>query len=118
MSSSCAVELSVTTSACNPLLDARCTILQTPYTVESASYCAERKRWAAGGNDMWVHLYDYDTGDELDVNKGSTRSWIALLVHTCVWHSAALARRSSKARAGTHTVVVFPRVLLHLLVHA
>jgi serine-threonine kinase receptor-associated protein len=43
---------------------------KTPYTVESASYCAERKRWAAGGNDMWVHLYDYDTGDELDVNKG------------------------------------------------
>jgi hypothetical protein len=45
-------------------------VLQTPYTVESASYCAERKRWAAGGNDMWVHLYDYDTGAELDVNKG------------------------------------------------
>ena len=72
-------------------------MLQTPYTVESASYCAERKRWAAGGNDMWVHLYDYDTGDELDVNKGATRSWIALLLHTCVWHSAALGRRSSKA---------------------
>lgn len=44
--------------------------MQTPYTAESASYCAERNKWAAGGDDMWVHLYDYNTGDELDVNKG------------------------------------------------
>jgi len=43
---------------------------KTPYTVESASYCAERGKWAAGGNDMWVHLYDYASGEELDVNKG------------------------------------------------
>lgn len=56
-------------------------MVQTPYTVESASYCAERKRWAAGGNDMWVHLYDYETGDELDVNKGATSGLVASLLH-------------------------------------
>ena len=44
---------------------------QTPYTVESASFCAERGRYAAGGDDMWVHLHDFATGQELEVNKGA-----------------------------------------------
>ena len=44
---------------------------QTAYTVESASYCAERGRFAAGGDDMWVHLHDFATGQELEVNKGA-----------------------------------------------
>lgn len=43
---------------------------RTPYVVESASYCAERGRYAAGGDDMWVHLYDFATGEELEVNRG------------------------------------------------
>ncbi len=29
---------------------------------ESASYCAAKRKFVAGGEDMWVHLYDYDTG--------------------------------------------------------
>lgn len=29
---------------------------------ESASYCPAKRRFVAGGEDMWVHLYDYDTG--------------------------------------------------------
>lgn len=29
---------------------------------ESASYCALKRKFVAGGEDMWVHLYDYDTG--------------------------------------------------------
>ena len=45
---------------------------QTAYTVESASFCAERGRFAAGGDDMWVHLHDFATGAELEVNKGAS----------------------------------------------
>ena len=44
---------------------------QTAYTVESASFCEERGRFAAGGDDMWVHLHDFATGAELEVNKGA-----------------------------------------------
>lgn len=40
------------------------------YTVESASYCPERKKLVAGGSDMWVHLYDYDSGKELECGRG------------------------------------------------
>ncbi|KAK9808918.1 hypothetical protein WJX72_006420 [[Myrmecia] bisecta] len=40
------------------------------YIVESASYCPQKKRFASGGEDMWVHLYDYETGQEVDCNKG------------------------------------------------
>jgi len=47
---------------------------QTAYTVESASFCAERGRFAAGGDDMWVHLHDFGTGAELEVNKGAPRT--------------------------------------------
>ena len=65
---------------CADLFGCVCRRPQTPYTVESASYCADRKRWAAGGDDMWVHLYDYDTGAELDTNKGEK-------LHRVVRHS-------------------------------
>ena len=41
-----------------------------PYKVESASYSPEKQRFAAGGEDMWVHLYDVATGKEVDTNKG------------------------------------------------
>lgn len=44
--------------------------METPYQVESASYCPVVNRLAAGGEDMWVHLYHGDTYEELDVNKG------------------------------------------------
>lgn len=40
------------------------------YSVESASYCASKKRFVAGGSDMWVRLYDYDTGAELECGRG------------------------------------------------
>jgi hypothetical protein len=29
-----------------------------------------QSRFVAGGEDMWVHLHDADTGAELEVNKG------------------------------------------------
>ena len=42
-----------------------------PWIVESASYCPEKGRFVAGGEDMWVHLYDYESGAELECNKGA-----------------------------------------------
>mmetsp|Transcript_3500 Transcript_3500/g.21992 ORF Transcript_3500/g.21992 Transcript_3500/m.21992 type:complete len:327 (-) Transcript_3500:967-1947(-) len=38
--------------------------------VESASLCLERGKFVVGGVDMWVHLYDYNTGKEIECNKG------------------------------------------------
>ena len=47
--------------------------LATPgYEVESASYCHERGRVVAGGSDMWVHLYDAASGEEVDCSKGES----------------------------------------------
>eukprot|EP00887_Chlorella_sp_A99_P003732 scaffold7.g3732.t1 len=40
------------------------------YEVESASYAPERGRLVAGGSDMWVHLYDFASGQELECSKG------------------------------------------------
>lgn len=42
-----------------------------PYQVESATYSPQKQRFAAGGEDMWVHLYDSATGEEVDTNKGT-----------------------------------------------
>ncbi|GAB4819854.1 hypothetical protein N2152v2_006900 [Parachlorella kessleri] len=44
--------------------------LPMPYPVESASYCPERGKLVAGGADMWVHLYDFETGEQVDCSKG------------------------------------------------
>jgi serine-threonine kinase receptor-associated protein len=41
-----------------------------PYTVESASFCPAKRRFVAGGDDMWVRLYNAETGAELEVLKG------------------------------------------------
>ncbi|GAX82679.1 hypothetical protein CEUSTIGMA_g10105.t1 [Chlamydomonas eustigma] len=40
------------------------------HNAEAASFCPQFKRFVAGGEDMWVHLYNYETGEELAVNKG------------------------------------------------
>lgn len=40
------------------------------YPLYAASYCPTKSRFVAGGEDMWVHLHDADTGAELEVNKG------------------------------------------------
>ncbi len=42
-----------------------------PYSVESASFCPEKGRFVAGGGDMWAHLHDYETGAELECNRGA-----------------------------------------------
>jgi serine-threonine kinase receptor-associated protein len=36
----------------------------------SASLHAGGKHFAAGGSDMWVRLFDYETGKEIECNKG------------------------------------------------
>ena len=41
-----------------------------PYLVESATFCPEKGRFVVGGEDMWVHLHDYATGEEVECNKG------------------------------------------------
>lgn len=40
------------------------------HPVEAASFCPEKRCFVAGGEDMWVHLYDFVSGQELEVNKG------------------------------------------------
>jgi WD40 repeat protein len=40
------------------------------YIVESASFCPEKDRFVAGGSSMSVHLYDYQTGTELEYYRG------------------------------------------------
>jgi serine-threonine kinase receptor-associated protein len=40
------------------------------YPLEAASYCLSKGRFAAGGEDMWVHLHAYEDGAELECNKG------------------------------------------------
>lgn len=37
---------------------------------ESASYCASKGLFVVGGADMWVRLCSYETGQELECNKG------------------------------------------------
>ena len=36
--------------------------VQLKHNAEAASYCPSRNRFVAGGEDMWVHLYDFATG--------------------------------------------------------
>ncbi|XP_020097190.1 serine-threonine kinase receptor-associated protein-like [Ananas comosus] len=41
-----------------------------PFNVESASLEPKFKRYIAGGEDMWVHVFDFHTGDEITCKKG------------------------------------------------
>ena len=36
-----------------------------PRPVESASLFPSRGKFIAGGDDMWVRLFDFDTGEEI-----------------------------------------------------
>eukprot|EP00775_Hariotina_reticulata_P002690 gene2690-2990_t len=51
-------------------LDKPCKEFTLKYPVEAASYCPAKNKFAAGGDDMWVHLHNAETGAELEVNKG------------------------------------------------
>ncbi len=65
-----------------------------PHKVESASYSPEKHKLAAGGEDMWVHLYDFDSGDEVDCNKGE------ILLHA----STPLVYRSAQSHSKLLTI--------------
>ena len=41
---------------------------------ESASVCVPQNRFVAGGADMWVHVHDMATGNEVDVGKEAPRA--------------------------------------------
>ncbi|XVF86525.1 hypothetical protein PTKIN_Ptkin18bG0048100 [Pterospermum kingtungense] len=42
-----------------------------PYNVESASLEPKHgNKFIAGGEDMWVHVFDFHTGEEVGCNKG------------------------------------------------
>ena len=49
------------------------TLALQAYSVESATFCPEKGRFVVGGEDMWVHLHDYATGEEVECNKGESR---------------------------------------------
>lgn len=69
------------------------------YPVESASLCAGSKRFAAGGGDMWAHLYNFEDGQELQCNKGGHVCHSlseCMLVHfsSCITSSPSLGLRA------------------------
>ena len=44
--------------------------VRVPYGVESASMHAPSKRFVAGGQDMWVHVHDLESGMEVESHRG------------------------------------------------
>ena len=40
------------------------------YGVNSATLHPDRKAFVAGGGNFWVYVHDYETGEELQCNKG------------------------------------------------
>eukprot|EP01133_Synstelium_polycarpum_P005887 gene5887-6810_t len=45
-------------------------IFSLPFEVNSASLHPDNTKFIAGGSDFWVHVYDFNTGNEIEVNKG------------------------------------------------
>ncbi|CAI5504269.1 unnamed protein product [Closterium sp. Naga37s-1] len=41
-----------------------------PHQAESASYIPSTNRFVAGGEDLWVRVFDYETGQQLECHKG------------------------------------------------
>ena len=50
-----------------------------PHSVESVTFCPAKGRFVVGGEDMWVHLHDYATGEEVECNKGKHLRYFTLL---------------------------------------
>jgi serine-threonine kinase receptor-associated protein len=40
------------------------------FDVDSASLHEDRSRYVAGGHDNWIHIFDYETGKEIEVHQG------------------------------------------------
>lgn len=54
--------------------------LPAKYGCESVSFAPGRRRYVSGGADMWVHVFDYDTGQEIECHKGHHGP-----IHTLRW---------------------------------
>lgn len=67
--------------------------------MESVSFCPAKGRFAAGGEDMWVHLYDYATGEELECNKGARPPAYSTRVPPLLMHASA---RTLRGQAPLH----------------
>ena len=52
--------------------------------MESVSFCPDKGRFVVGGEDMYAHLYDYETGNELECNRG-------------MLHTSSLSRLSTQS---------------------
>ena len=46
---------------------------QLTHNAEAASFCPSRMRFVAGGEDMWVHLYDFVSGQVWICRRGWAR---------------------------------------------
>ncbi|EGC29100.1 WD40 repeat-containing protein [Dictyostelium purpureum] len=45
-------------------------VYSLPFEVNCASLSPDNSKFIAGGSDFWVHSYDFETGNELEVSKG------------------------------------------------
>ncbi|GAM26537.1 hypothetical protein SAMD00019534_097120 [Acytostelium subglobosum LB1] len=45
-------------------------VYSLPFEVNCASLHPDNSKFIAGGSDFWVHVYDFNTGHEIEVNKG------------------------------------------------
>ncbi|KAN0006385.1 hypothetical protein ACTFIU_003093 [Dictyostelium citrinum] len=45
-------------------------VYSLPFEVNCASLHPDNSKFIAGGSDFWVHVYDFSTGNEIEVNKG------------------------------------------------
>ncbi|KYQ94082.1 WD40 repeat-containing protein [Tieghemostelium lacteum] len=45
-------------------------VYSLPFDVFGASLHPDNSKFIAGGSDFWVHVYDFNTGNEVEVNKG------------------------------------------------
>ncbi len=70
------------------------------WKVESVSFCPDRSRFVVGGEDMYAHLYDYETGAELECNRGAACfpcTGAPVFTKTCAQCICALVYGSSKS---------------------
>lgn len=51
-----------------------------PRPVESASLFPSRGKFIAGGDDMWVRLFDFDTGNEIGKSLGTALRFNLFLI--------------------------------------
>lgn len=73
-----------------------------PRPVESASLFPSKGKFIAGGDDMWVRLFDFDTGDEIGksfVSGSGISSSCAIYRSSCIFLSE-LADATSRCLAG------------------